>query len=106
MEAVMTLHQPVMEQHHLPHWVGTLAGAAVALAVVIALAAVIVGLALLFQPAASTPTRLVISGSTGGGIEYMGIPWRTGAAPGIPVQGAHGGGILYVGIPYPPPETP
>ena len=103
----MTLHQPVMaQQHHLPHWVGTLAGAAVVLAIAIAIAAVIVGLALLLQPQVVGPTRLVITGSTGGGIEYMGIPWRTGGAQGIAVQGANGGGILYVGIPYPAPVTP
>ena len=103
----MTLHQPVMaQQHHVPHWMGVLAGAAVVLGIAIAIAAVIVGLALLLQPQVAGPTRLVISGSNGGGIEYTGIPWRTGVPQGIAVQGAHGGGILYVGIPYPPPAAP
>ncbi len=103
----MTLHQPVMaQQHHVPHWVRTLAGAGIMLGIAIAIAAVIVGLAILLRPQAAAPTRLVITGSTGGGVEYVGIPWRTGAAPGIAVQGAHGGGILYVGIPYPPPAAP
>ena len=96
----MALHQPALTHHRLPHWVEYIAIAMVVVAIAIGSVLVIQHLN---RPAEMTsPDRLVIAGSHGGGIEYTGIPYRS-VTPAWVVLGSHGGGIIYVGIPYPPP---
>jgi len=60
-----------------------------------------------WSSAASNTKSLTVSGTKGGGINYMGIPYQglQGQRPYI-IRGTTGGAIIYTGIPTAPARTP
>jgi hypothetical protein len=92
-------HQPAMIGPHLARRLELFGAAIVALAIVLGLLLIAgrVNLAP-WTTAQTAPTHLVVSGASGGAIEYTGIPYPIHLS--WVVDGTSGGGIAYTGIPY------